>query len=353
MQLALSEEMTMMAETATRFALVSDTNDESSEHQEGLDWKLIKRASELGFLDSVLPESNGGMGLDQAGQALLLCRLAEGSAGLATAIATHVCATKAVARSPVDGLLEAVTGAQNGRPGLVGLAFSELTAGGVRIEDGKLLGSLICPLDPETCRHIVVEAGATTLLFEAAALQVFRRPSYCGSGLDDLPMVRLNVDIPVNGAKRVETGSDAVPSLRSGYKLLLAAIQVGNARAALRAASEYAQDRRQTGRTIIDHQSVRAILANMIVLLHAAESFVLRSAAEEASTEQTFDFCRQAFVFAGWACERVCLDAVQTLGGYGYMKDYPLERRLRDCKSLQALTGDHISDALGVGIDGF
>lgn len=353
MQLALSEEISMMAETATRFALVSDSTDETSGHQTGLDWKLIRQASELGFLDSVLPESKGGMGLDKAGQALLLCRLAEGSAGLATAIATHVCATKAVSLSTVDGLVETITGSQNGRPGLVGLGFPELTADGVRIENGRLIGSLICPLDPETCRHVVVEAGATILLFEAEKLSAFREPSYCGTGLDDLPMVRLNVDIPVDEGKPIDIESDALPSLRSAYKLLLAAIQVGNARSALKTASEYAQDRRQTGRAIIDHQSVRAIIANMVVLLHAAESFVLRAAADEDSTTGTFDLCRQAFVFSGWACERVCLDAIQTLGGYGYMKDYPLERRLRDCKSLQALTGDHIWDALGIGIDGF
>jgi alkylation response protein AidB-like acyl-CoA dehydrogenase len=74
---------------------------------------------------------------------------------------------------------------------------------------------------------------------------------------------------------------------------------------------------------------------------------IVRLAASAPEGDAAIALARRAYTFCGTAAEQVCLDAVQTLGGYGYMKDYGLEKRLRDAKSIQCLLGTYPADILG------
>ncbi len=112
---------------------------------------------------------------------------------------------------------------------------------------------------------------------------------------------------------------------------LLAAVAVGNAMDALRIAEGYANERYQGGDVIIRHGIVQEILGRMKAKVLLSEAGVLKAAA--GGTEDKL----MARALAAVLCEEVCVDAVQLLGGYGYMKDYVVERKLRDAKTIAAL----------------
>jgi alkylation response protein AidB-like acyl-CoA dehydrogenase len=180
-----------------------------------------------------------------------------------------------------------------------------------------------------------------------------RKPAHPGSGLEELEICRLSFEGDPEKAGMISfaTSREASGPCRkasSRLKLLLSATMLGNSRKAQVEAVNYAKERKQTGRLIIDHQEVRRVLFNSESLLLAVESFVMRMAAytgpEIVNNIPVNDLL---FRFAASSCERICLDAIQTLAGYGYMKDYGLEKRLRDTKTITALTGSYLDDIIG------
>ncbi len=179
-------------------------------------------------------------------------------------------------------------------------------------------------------------------------------PSRPGSGLEELTPGRLAFSGPLpRGLELLCQGEKASGLVRQAFirlRIFLAAIQTGNAEAAWLEARDYSAQRVQSGRVIAEHQEVRRTLVNMETRVQACRSFVYRAAAfaeSPPSLAKAESMAVQAFRFCGDMAEAVCLDAVQTLGGYGYMKDYGVEKRLRDCKSLQAIMGSHPVDWLG------
>jgi isovaleryl-CoA dehydrogenase len=135
-------------------------------------------------------------------------------------------------------------------------------------------------------------------------------------------------------------GADGRRVLRSGLvseRLVLAAEGVGLARAALEAALVHARERHQFGRPIFDFQMIQAKLADIFAELLAVRSLTYRGA---QLTDSGFRgdltlLASAAKLMAGDLAVKASLDAVQVLGGYGYTKDYPVERYLRDAKLLQ------------------
>ena len=346
MILGLAEETRMVAQTAEKFAR-AELGSLSNEEDPDFPTDQLATASEIGLLHCSAPEEAGGIELDLLGQTLLLAELAEGSAGFAAIVATHLTGLTTATESLAEEL-SLLLGADN-EPMLIGLGLPEWTAGGATIADGVITGSLICPLHPKLCRWMVLEAPTTDtgwqrVLCEADSLVEQSEPSYCGTGLEELPRARIRLA----GARFEKTLNPGGPKIASLYKLLLSAVAVGNARRALFEAVEYAKERIQTGRPIIEHQNVRSMAIASEIELRAAESFVVRAATDGSVSTGHMDLYRQAFLHAGSVGEAVCLDAVQIHGGYGYMRDYCLERRLRDSKTLQALVGDHLFDAMGI-----
>ncbi len=347
-----NDELRLIADASERFAREQLTEQGHNGQSTSFPLEQLQAAQLAGFLHAPAPEQAGGIGLDVYGQTMLLSKLARGSAGFATIVATHLAALGGLASAPAD-TIERLIGRDDDK--LLGLAFPEWTAGGARLEDGKVSGQLIAPVGPEHCSVIgllvpSVDGRWQSHFVSVDKLPVKSSPSHCGSGLDALTPIRLRLDQVELQEHSVLPANQCHPGDRvmSEYKLLLAAVQVGNAKQALDDATVYATERKQTGRFIVDHQNIRAMLCNMQVLLSAAQSLVEKAALQPDRHEGHFDLCRQAHCFAATVTEQICLDAVQVLGGYGYMKDYPLERRLRDCKSLQGLPADHHFDALGI-----
>ncbi|HEX5493738.1 MAG TPA: acyl-CoA dehydrogenase family protein [Mycobacteriales bacterium] len=140
----------------------------------------------------------------------------------------------------------------------------------------------------------------------------------------------------------------ALSALDSG-RLGVAACAVGLARAALDHAVAYAGDRRQFGRAIADFQGVSFMLADMATQVEAARALYL-SAARLRDADQPFTTqASMAKLFCTDTAMRVTTDAVQVLGGYGYVEDHPVERWMREAKVLQILEGTNQVQRVVIG----
>ncbi|MGF1594930.1 MAG: acyl-CoA dehydrogenase family protein [Kiloniellaceae bacterium] len=124
-----------------------------------------------------------------------------------------------------------------------------------------------------------------------------------------------------------------------GGRIGIAAQAVGMARAAYEAALAYAQERRSFGRPIFEHQAVAFRLADMATRLHAAELTVLHAAARRDAGLPCLKEAAMAKLLASEMAERVCSDAIQIHGGYGYLADFPVERIYRDVRVCQIYEG--------------
>lgn len=124
-----------------------------------------------------------------------------------------------------------------------------------------------------------------------------------------------------------------------GGRIGIAAQAVGIARAAFEAALGYARDRVQFGQAIIGHQSIANMLADMHMNINAARLMVLHAAKMRTAGLPCLSEASQAKLFASEMAEKVCSQAIQIHGGYGYLQDYPVERLYRDARITQIYEG--------------
>lgn len=130
----------------------------------------------------------------------------------------------------------------------------------------------------------------------------------------------------------------ALSNLETG-RIGIAAQSVGMARAAYDYALAYAKERETFGKPIIDHQAVGFRLSDMATELQAAELMVLNAAAKRDAGEACLKEACMAKLFASETAEKICSSAIQVLGGYGYLSEYPVERIYRDVKVCQIYEG--------------
>ena len=119
----------------------------------------------------------------------------------------------------------------------------------------------------------------------------------------------------------------------------VAAQAVGTAQAALDAAVDYAKMRKTFGKPIIEHQAIAFQLADMATQIEVARQMYLYAAEIEMAGEPSITEASMAKLFASQISERVCSEAIQIHGGYGFMTDYPVEKYYRDTRVLQIYEG--------------
>ncbi|MBY3381396.1 acyl-CoA dehydrogenase family protein [Rhizobium laguerreae] len=124
-----------------------------------------------------------------------------------------------------------------------------------------------------------------------------------------------------------------------GGRIGIAAQAVGMARAAFEAARDYAKERTAFGKPIVEHQAVAFRLADMAVRIEAARQLVFHAASLREAGLPCLSEASMAKLFASEMAERVCSDAIQIHGGYGYIADYPVERIYRDVRICQIYEG--------------
>ncbi|GHG93476.1 acyl-CoA dehydrogenase family protein [Pseudodonghicola xiamenensis] len=124
-----------------------------------------------------------------------------------------------------------------------------------------------------------------------------------------------------------------------GGRIGIASQSVGMARAAFEAARDYALERESMGQKLIGHQAVAFRLADMATQIEAARHMVLHAASLRDAGQPALQAASMAKLFASEMAEKVCSAAIQTFGGYGYTRDFPVERIYRDVRVCQIYEG--------------
>ena len=140
----------------------------------------------------------------------------------------------------------------------------------------------------------------------------------------------------------------ALAALDAG-RLGIAACATGLAQAALDAAVTFARERRQFGRPVIEFQGISFLLADMATAVEAARALYLAAARRKDAGLPYGPQAAMAKLFASDAAMRVTTDAVQVLGGYGYVTDFPAERFMREAKALQIVEGTNQVQRMVIG----
>ena len=140
----------------------------------------------------------------------------------------------------------------------------------------------------------------------------------------------------------------ALANLESG-RINVAAQATGVARAALDCALAYAKERKSMGKRLIEHQAVNFRLADMATSIEAARQLYLHAAQLRDAGKPCLKEASMAKLFASDAAEKVCSDAIQIHGGYGYVADFPVERLWRDVRATRIYEGANDIQRLVIG----
>lgn len=293
-----------------------------------------------GLLAVRVPYAHGGSGLDALALAIVVEELARHHGSLAYAVAAHN--TLGVAHLLAAGsepLREGHLSAAASEDGLVAWLDDGVTA--KRAGDGWTLhGAAPRVVLGATAARVVVAArtdeGPTAFVVErgAAGLRVARRVDTLGMRACEASELGFEGCAVGDDARvgAVGAAGDAVVRVRTGHDLAMAALAVGLGQGALDAAVAYAKDRKQFGQPIASFQAIQWMLADARVELDAARLLVQRAAATDDGGGDARADAAAARLYASEAGSRACSRALQVHGGYGYTREFPVERALRDVK---------------------
>lgn len=331
--------------------------DEAGQMKEGLQQKF----HELGLLNLLVPEAYGGPGMDTLTVALLYEELGKGCAGVATSIATNALAVHPLLLAGTEAQKERFFGALNAGK-LAAFAMTEAgagsDAGGVAtraVKDGKhyvLNGAKSFVTNGSTAEMFVVFAntrkaagvrGLTAFLVEkgASGFSTARKAEKMGIRASDTCGLVFR-DVHVTSSQRIGRegeGFKIAMKTVDAARPLVGAIAVGIAQAAMDAAVRYAKERLQFDRPVASFQLVQSMLADMAMQIEAARLLVHKACWLQ---DQGMSFAKEAAMakcFASDVAMKVTVDAVQVMGGYGYSKDYSVEKYMRDAKIMQIFEG--------------
>lgn len=358
----LTEEQRALAEATADFSRdVIGPTVEADDEAEHFRRELLGELGEQGLCGVATPEDHGGLGLGYLDYAVVLEEIGKVSASWAVSVA--------VTGLPQVILAAMGTEAQQARwlPGLAAgellgaFALSEPQSGSdaaslkttaTRTADGWVLrGTKYWITHGSYADVYVVMArtggagarGISAFLVpgDAAGLGFGRKETKMG--MRGSPTVEVTLDdvvVPHDALIGAEGDGFriAMTALDSG-RITIAATAVGVAQAALDYASAYACERRQFGKPIIDFQGVGFMLADMATAIEGARLLVHKAAWLKDHGRPYSPVAAMAKVVATDAAMSVTTDAVQVLGGYGYCKDHPVERWMRDAKVLQIVEG--------------
>lgn len=312
----------------------------------------IKDAGIIGFYGINLPVDFGGVGMNAAMVAVILEKLAAADASMGGIVFTNAAALEIIAEGA------AATGSDElyrstGRFGTVPLAFpsfhapdeAALPAAGA---DGLLKGTIGYLALATIADFAVVpaaragESGFSWYLVDLKNKSVRISKPVVSLGLNSCP----SADVTLEGVPGVLIGAQGegaryFAAMRDRMSLCAAAMSLGLMKGSLKEALEYAADRYQGGRQIIDWGQVRMMLADMAVLARIGESCLSAACRELDDAASGWEKTAMATaIHLGELANRATTDGVQLLGGNGYMKDYGQEQRMRDARQVQSLLGN-------------
>ena len=318
--------------------------------------ELVDKMADMGLFGIMIPEEYGGLGLDYTTFAIIFEELSKGWMSLTGPIGTHhilayVISTYGTEEMKQRFLPKMAEGVIRG-----GLALTEPGGGSdmqnletSAVKDGEeyvINGNKMFISNGASGNAFAVLArtdktvqpphrGISCFVVEkpAVGFTVAQKLDKLGyRGIDTTELVFDNVRIPTeNLVGEVEgKGFGQVMSGLEGGRINVAARAVGVATAAFDAAIKYAQQRESFGQPIAQHQAIQLKLADMATEIEAARLLTYEAARKKDSGERVDLEAGMAKLFASEMCGRVTMEAMRIHGGYGYIKDYPLERYYRD-----------------------
>jgi butyryl-CoA dehydrogenase len=324
--------------------------------------ELFERLAELGLMGVCVPEEYGGAGADFLSYILVLEELSRADAGVGVTVAVHTSAATLpilaygtdeqksrfvppLARGEQLGafaLTEAEAGSDAGalrtRAEAVGDGW-KITGAKQWITNGRHAGTFIlfARSDPE----IAGARGVSAFILDAEHVRVTRDEEKLGLNSS------VTNDIVIEGARvgrdrllhEENRGFRVAMGTLDGGRIGIAAQALGIAQAGYEVARAYASERRAFGHRIADFQAIQHKLANMSMEIDAARLLVYRAAWLKQQGRRHTEEGAKAKLFASEMARRQTAEAIQILGGYGYTKEFPVERYYRDAKITEIYEG--------------
>lgn len=317
----------------------------------------------LGCYGICVPESYGGAGLDYVSLAVVLEEIAAGDGGTSTVISVTNC--------PVNAILMRYGSEAQKQQWLTPLARGEMLGAFCLTEphvgsDASALRTTATKEGGDYVIHgvkqfitsgqngdvaivIAVTDKAAGKKGMSAFLVPTSNPGYVVARLEDKlgqhssDTAQINLDhcrIPAENLIGAEgDGYKIALSALEGGRIGIAAQSVGMARAAFECALQYSKERESFGQPIFNHQAVGFRLADCATQIEAARQLIWHAASLRDAGQPCLKEAAMAKLFASEMAERVCSAAIQTLGGYGVVSDFPVERIYRDVRVCQIYEG--------------
>ncbi len=324
--------------------------------------EALRQAGELGFMGMYTPEAAGGLGMGRLDASVIIEELAMGCTATAAFLTIHNMATNMVGKYCSEAVIEQwcldlTAGAKLAsycltEPG-AGSDAASLRTSAVRDGADYIVNGSKCFISGAGHTDVLVvmlrtgdpgPRGVTALLIPADAPGISYGKKEQKMGWNAQPTATItfeDVRVPVANRLGAEGQGFAIAMEGlDGGRINIATCSVGTAQQALEEATAYVRERRQFDTAIADFQAIQFKLADMLTELVAARQMV-RLAAHKLDTgdAQASTYCAMAKRFATDVGFNVCNDALQLFGGYGYIREYPMERHVRDTRVHQILEG--------------
>lgn len=363
MDFELNEDQRMFADTAQQFAAerLAPMAAEWDEKQI-FPKDILREAGELGFLSLYTPEEQGGLGLSRLDASIIFEQLSMGCTSTTAFMTIHNMVTWMVASFATDEVKDVfcpklITGEFLGSYCLTepnaGSDAASLTTSATKQGDNYILngGKTFISGAGDTDVLVVMartgDAGAKgvsafVVPADAEGISYGRKEPKMGWNSQPTRAVTFdNVSIPASHLLG-EEGQGFVFAMKGldGGRINIATCSVGTAQQALNQAAQYMQERKQFGKSLAQFQALQFKLADMATELVAARQLVRYAASKlDRGDPDATTYCAMAKRFATDVGFQVCDQALQLYGGYGYIKEYPMERYFRDVRVHQILEG--------------
>ncbi|MFP2898291.1 acyl-CoA dehydrogenase family protein [Corallococcus sp. 4LFB] len=323
---------------------------------------LISAAFELGLLNMAIPSEYNGVGLTHLEQVIVCEELAWGCAGVATSLIANDLANLPIILHGTDDQKKRLLAPFGEKLKLSCFCLTEPAAGSdvaamgttARREGDEyvLNGSKCFITNAGYAEQFTVFAtldkgkkhkGITCFVVEGRpqGLTTGKHENKMGQRASNTTTVTFDeVRVPARNRIGEEgEGFKIAMATLDNSRPLTASISIGIARAALEHSLEYSAQRQTMGKPIREHQAVQFMLAEMAMNTHAARLLTYESAQVLDEGQRNTLQSSYAKCFAADMAMKVATDAVQVFGGYGYMKEYPVEKLMRDAKLIQVYEG--------------
>ena len=319
--------------------------------------------AELGAYGICVPEAQGGAGLDYLTLAVVLEEIAAGDGGTSTAISITNCPVNAILmrygnpEQQKQWLMPLAQGNMLGAFCLtephVGSDASALRTTATREGDSYVLQGVKQFITSGKHGDVAIVIAVTDKAAGKKGISAFivptDTPGYVVARLEDKLGQHSSDTAQINFDQCRVPAENLIGQEGEGYKIALSALEggrigiaaqsVGMARSALEVALDYARQRESFGTAIFNHQAVGFRLADCATRLEAARQLIWHAAALRDAGRPCLKEAAMAKLFASEVAEQVCSAAIQTLGGYGYVSDFPVERIYRDVRVCQIYEG--------------